>query len=52
MPIVDSAVCNQAEWYDNRLFDDVQFCAGYEEGGIDTCTVRRHANEQDKRFTL
>ena len=52
VPIVASAVCNRADWYGDRMFDDVQFCAGYEEGGIDTCTVRRHCLEQDFQPTV
>jgi len=38
VPIIDRDTCNQAEWYDGRV-DDSMICAGYAEGGKDTCQV-------------
>jgi len=36
VPILDNAVCNRADWYNNRVTDSM-ICAGYEEGGHDAC---------------
>jgi len=38
LPIIDREVCNQPNWYDGRI-DDSMVCAGYAEGGKDTCQV-------------
>ena len=38
LPIIDRDTCNQAEWYNDQV-DDSMVCAGYEEGGKDTCQV-------------
>jgi secreted trypsin-like serine protease len=36
VPILDSAVANQAEWYNGWVFPNM-FAAGYAEGGRDAC---------------
>ena len=38
LPIIDREVCNQPSWYDGAI-DDSMVCAGYAEGGRDTCQV-------------
>jgi len=38
LPIIDREVCNQPNWY-NGAIDDSMVCAGYAEGGRDTCQV-------------
>ncbi|KAI0238013.1 Transmembrane protease serine 3 [Lamellibrachia satsuma] len=37
VPIVAQSVCKKPDWYGDRVFD-VQFCAGYEQGIVDSCT--------------
>jgi len=39
LPIIDRDVCNQPNWYDGAI-DDSMVCAGYAQGGRDTCQVR------------
>jgi len=38
LPIIDRDVCNQPSWYDGQI-DDSMICAGYAQGGRDTCQV-------------
>jgi len=38
LPIIDRDVCNQPSWY-NGAIDDSMLCAGYAQGGRDTCQV-------------
>lgn len=38
LPIVASDVCNRPNWYNGRV-DETMICAGYEEGGQDSCQV-------------
>jgi len=38
LPIIDREVCNQPSWYDGSI-DDSMVCAGYAQGGRDTCQV-------------
>jgi len=38
LPIIVRDVCNQTSWYDGDV-DDAMICAGYAEGGKDTCQV-------------
>jgi len=38
VPIIDREVCNQPDWYNGTL-DDSMICAGYAQGGRDTCQV-------------
>ncbi len=37
VPIVARSICNQARSYDGAI-TDMQLCAGYQEGGVDTCS--------------
>ncbi|KAJ8039118.1 Acrosin [Holothuria leucospilota] len=37
VPIIDSQTCNQPTWLDGEVIDAVMFCAGYENGGKDSC---------------
>ena len=39
VPILNTSVCNAGSWYDGAV-DDTMICAGYEEGGRDSCQVR------------
>jgi len=39
LPIIDRDVCNQPSWY-NGAIDDSMLCAGYAQGGRDTCQVQ------------
>jgi len=41
LPIIDREVCNQPSWYDGQI-DDSMICAGYSQGGKDTCQVIYH----------
>jgi len=43
LPIIDREVCNQPEWYDGAV-DDSMVCAGYAQGGRDTCQVGLYAH--------
>uniref|UniRef100_A0A4W3H6J6 Peptidase S1 domain-containing protein n=1 Tax=Callorhinchus milii TaxID=7868 RepID=A0A4W3H6J6_CALMI len=36
--LIPNSVCNQAKWYNGLIKPNMQ-CAGYEEGGVDTCQV-------------
>ena len=38
VPIVSNEVCNRPESYDGQI-TDTMVCAGYEEGGKDSCQV-------------
>ncbi len=38
VPLIDHDVCNQTDWYGGDLNNNA-ICAGYEEGGRDTCQV-------------
>ena len=38
MPVVDIDHCNETEYLNGRTTDNM-ICAGYEEGGIDSCQV-------------
>lgn len=51
VPIVAQSVCKKPDWYGDRVFD-VQFCAGYEQGIVDSCTVRRLPNEHHRLPTI
>ena len=43
VPTIDRDVCNQADWYDDEVTSNM-VCAGYEEGGKDSCQVRNMIN--------
>ena len=51
VPIVAQSVCKKPDWYGDRVFD-VQFCAGYEQGIVDSCTVRRLPKEHHRLPTI
>ena len=38
VPLIGEEVCNQPGWYDGRV-DETMICAGYAEGGRDSCQV-------------
>ena len=38
VPLIGTETCNQEDWYDHVLTDQM-VCAGYEEGGRDSCQV-------------
>ena len=38
LPILDRDICNRPNWYDGEI-DDSMVCAGYAQGGRDTCQV-------------
>jgi len=38
LPIIDSSVCNRPLWYNGQI-DESMICAGYEQGGQDSCQV-------------
>lgn len=42
VPLIDRDVCNSEEWYGGRI-DNTMVCAGYEEGGRDSCQVGTQA---------
>ena len=37
-PLVNQTTCNQPTWYNNSITERM-LCAGYEQGGKDTCSV-------------
>jgi len=50
LPVIDRQVCNQTGWYGGDL-DDSMICAGYAEGGRDTCQVIQQQREAETTTT-
>ena len=40
VPIIGTDTCNLEDWYDNKITENM-VCAGYEEGGRDSCQVSK-----------
>ena len=38
IPLIETKHCNSEEWYDGQITDNM-VCAGYAEGGKDSCQV-------------
>ena len=38
VPIIGNEACNADGWYNGKI-DNTMICAGYEEGGRDSCQV-------------
>jgi len=36
--IISPEVCKEHDWYGNAFLEEVMICAGYPEGGKDTCS--------------
>ena len=39
VPIIDRGICLRPDWYGNHMTDNMM-CAGYPQGGKDTCQVQ------------
>jgi hypothetical protein len=43
VPIINDAVCNAPDYYDNQITTSM-FCAGFEKGGTDACQVTSYSD--------
>ena len=51
LPIVSQEVCRQPDWYGDSVTDDMM-CAGYAQGGKDTCNVRSCRMDRNVSYVI